>query len=67
MRLNRRVHAYSIPMRARFRGITQRTGLLFEGPAGWGEFCPFEEYDDDESVAWLACAVEAANEGWPRR
>ncbi|WP_434453383.1 o-succinylbenzoate synthase [Lentzea sp. E54] len=59
------MHAYSIPMRARFRGITQRTGLLFEGPAGWGEFCPFEEYDDDESAAWLACAVEAATEGWP--
>lgn len=65
MRLNRRVHVYSIPMRVRFRGITRRTGLLFEGPAGWGEFCPFEEYDDDEAMAWLACALEAANEGWP--
>lgn len=52
-------------MRTRFRGITQRTGLLFEGPAGWGEFCPFEEYDDDEAMAWLACALEAANDGWP--
>lgn len=65
MRLNRRVHVYSIPMRVRFRGITRRTGLLFEGTAGWGEFCPFEEYDDDEAMAWLACALEAANEGWP--
>lgn len=65
MRLNRAVHVYSIPMRVRFRGITQRTGLLFEGPAGWGEFCPFEEYDDAEAAAWLACALEAANEGWP--
>jgi O-succinylbenzoate synthase len=63
--LNRRVHVYSIPMRSRFRGITQRTGLLLEGPAGWGEFCPFEEYDDDESMPWLACALEAAFEGWP--
>ncbi|WP_090014848.1 o-succinylbenzoate synthase [Lentzea albidocapillata] len=59
------MHAYSIPMRVRFRGITQRTGLLFEGPAGWGEFCPFEEYDDAEAAAWLACALEAANDGWP--
>ncbi|MGW6935098.1 o-succinylbenzoate synthase [Lentzea sp. NPDC054927] len=59
------MHVYSIPLRSRFRGITQRTGLLFEGPAGWGEFCPFEEYDDDESMPWLACAIEAANEGWP--
>ncbi|MDX8143582.1 o-succinylbenzoate synthase [Lentzea sp. BCCO 10_0061] len=59
------MHVYSIPMRVRFRGITRRTGLLFEGTAGWGEFCPFEEYDDDEAMAWLACALEAANEGWP--
>ncbi|GLY52031.1 o-succinylbenzoate synthase [Lentzea sp. NBRC 102530] len=65
MRLNRGVHVYSIPMRTRFRGITARTGLLFEGPAGWGEFCPFEEYGDEEAQAWLACAVEAANVGWP--
>ncbi|MFD4673469.1 o-succinylbenzoate synthase [Lentzea sp. NPDC058450] len=59
------MHVYSIPMRARFRGITKRTGLLLEGPAGWGEFCPFEEYDDEEAKAWLACAVEAAHDGWP--
>jgi O-succinylbenzoate synthase len=52
-------------MRVRFRGITRRTGLLVEGPAGWGEFCPFEEYDDDEAAPWLACALEAANDGWP--
>ena len=57
--------AYSIPMRVRFRGITERTGLLLEGPAGWGEFCPFEEYDDEEAMPWLACALEAAHEGWP--
>jgi O-succinylbenzoate synthase len=59
------VLAYSIPMRVRFRGITERTGLLIEGPAGWGEFCPFEEYDDEESAPWLACALEAAFDGWP--
>ncbi|MFD5829198.1 o-succinylbenzoate synthase [Lentzea sp. NPDC060358] len=59
------MHVYSVPLRARFRGITRRTGLLVEGPAGWGEFCPFEEYGDDEAMAWLACAREAANDGWP--
>ncbi|WP_308283345.1 o-succinylbenzoate synthase [Pseudonocardia nigra] len=57
--------AYAIPMTARFRGITVREGLLLPGPAGWGEFCPFTEYDDTESVPWLAAAVEAAQEGWP--
>jgi len=56
---------YSIPMTTRFRGITTREGMLIEGVAGWGEFCPFTEYDDAESVPWLAAAVEAADVGWP--
>lgn len=57
--------AYAIPMTARFRGITVREGLLIEGPAGWGEFCPFAEYDDRVAASWLATAVEAAVLGWP--
>ncbi len=56
---------YSIPMRNRFRGITVREGVLLEGPAGWGEFCPFPDYSDDECAPWLACALEAAERGWP--
>lgn len=56
---------YAIPMTTRFRGITVREGILFEGPAGWGEFCPFREYDDGEAAAWLATAIEAATLGWP--
>jgi O-succinylbenzoate synthase len=56
---------YAIPMTTRFRGITVREGMLLHGPAGWGEFCPFAEYDDVESAPWLAAAVEAAEEGWP--
>jgi O-succinylbenzoate synthase len=47
---------YSIPLSTRFRGITVREGALIEGPAGWGEFCPFADYDDRESVPWLAAA-----------
>jgi O-succinylbenzoate synthase len=57
---------YAIPMATRFRGITIREGMLFEGPAGWGEFCPFREYDDREAAGWLATAIEAATAGWPR-
>jgi o-succinylbenzoate synthase len=49
----------------RFRGITLREGMLVEGPAGWGDFCPFPEYDDAEAAAWLAAAVEQATVGWP--
>ncbi|MDQ3579582.1 MAG: o-succinylbenzoate synthase [Actinomycetota bacterium] len=56
---------YSIPLRTRFRGITVRQGLLLRGDAGWGEFCPFDDYSDAESVPWLASAREAALEGWP--
>jgi O-succinylbenzoate synthase len=59
------VKVYAIPLRTRFRGITVREGVLVEGPAGWGEFCPFPEYDDRESAAWWAMAVEAAEIGWP--
>ncbi|WP_053206907.1 o-succinylbenzoate synthase [Jiangella muralis] len=51
---------YAIPLRTRFRGITVREGMLIEGPAGWGEFCPFADYDDAESVPWLLAAVEQA-------
>ena len=56
---------YAIPLRNRFRGITVREGMLLRGPAGWGEFCPFADYSDTESVPWLACALEASEVGWP--
>ncbi|SFP49591.1 O-succinylbenzoate synthase [Amycolatopsis arida] len=56
---------YAVPLRTRFRGITVREGMLVEGPAGWGEFCPFPEYADREAAAWLATAVEQCAEGWP--
>jgi o-succinylbenzoate synthase len=56
---------YSIPMTTRFRGITLREGMLVEGAAGWGEFCPFTEYRDTEALPWLAAALEAADQGWP--
>ena len=55
----------SLPMRVKFRGITERETLLFRGPAGWGEFCPFPEYGDAEASRWLAAAVEAAWQGFP--
>ncbi|MPZ87147.1 MAG: o-succinylbenzoate synthase [Nitriliruptorales bacterium] len=56
---------YALPMRARFRGITVREGMLLRGRAGWGEFCPFTDYDDRESASWLAAALEACAQGWP--
>jgi o-succinylbenzoate synthase len=58
-------HVFSIPMRTRFRGITVREGMLLRGPAGWGEFSPFHEYDARVAAPWLAAAREAAFDGWP--
>jgi O-succinylbenzoate synthase len=65
MRLRRERHVFSIPMTTRFRGITVREGMLFEGPAGWGEFSPFLEYAAAAAAPWLQCALEAADDGWP--
>ena len=56
---------YAIPLTERFRRVSVREGVLLRGPAGWGDFCPFAEYGDDEARAWLATAVEAATVGWP--
>jgi O-succinylbenzoate synthase len=56
---------YAIPLTERFRGIDVREGMLLRGPVGWGEFCPFVEYDDPTAAAWLATAVEACTVGWP--
>jgi O-succinylbenzoate synthase len=58
-------HVWSVPMRNRFRGLEVRDGVLVQGPAGWGEFSPFWDYDVAESRRWWACAHEAAVLGWP--
>ncbi len=47
-------------MRVRFRGITEREVALIDGPAGWGEFGAFLEYEPPEAAFWLAAAIEAA-------
>ena len=55
----------ALPMRNRFRGIDTREVALLRGPAGWGEFAPFTEYDDAESAWWLAAGLEQAWLGPP--
>ncbi|WP_375432405.1 o-succinylbenzoate synthase [uncultured Friedmanniella sp.] len=52
-------------MRTRFRGIDQRQGMVWRGPAGWAEWSPFLDYDGPELVPWWRAAVEAAEQGWP--
>jgi O-succinylbenzoate synthase len=59
------VITFAIGLKNKFRGITVREGMLFEGPAGWAEWSPFLDYDDSTCVAWLRAAYEAAYDGWP--
>ena len=59
------LQVWSIPMRMRFRGIDVREGVLVRGPAGWGEFSPFWDYDPAECVPWWRAAHEAAYDAWP--
>jgi len=56
---------YAIGLRTRFRGLDVRHGMLLEGPAGWAEFAPFDDYDIAACVPWWQAAVEAATVGWP--
>jgi O-succinylbenzoate synthase len=56
---------FDVAMRVRFRGQTRRQGVLLRGPAGWGEFSPFPDYDDATCARWLAAARESAYDGWP--
>ena len=56
----------ALPMKTKFRGISVREVALIKGSYGWGEFSPFLEYDDAESVPWLASAIEAATTPKPQ-
>lgn len=55
-----RLHVVALPMRVRFRGITVREVALIDGPAGWGEFGAFVEYEPPEAAHWLAAGLESA-------
>ena len=48
----------SIPLRTKFRGITERELLVFDGPNGFSEWAAFTEYSDEEAATWLAAAIE---------
>jgi O-succinylbenzoate synthase len=51
---------FRVPLTTRFRGVTERHGLLLHGPHGWGEWSPFDEYDDTVAAVWLDAALDAA-------
>jgi O-succinylbenzoate synthase len=54
------IQVVALPTKTDFRSIRVREVALFEGPAGWGEFSPFLEYDAKECVPWLVSGIEAA-------
>lgn len=54
---------YAADLRVEFRGLMRRTGVLLHGPAGWAEFSPFDNYDDQVASRWLEAALE--NAVWP--
>lgn len=56
---------FALPLRRRFRGTQVREGVLLRGPSGWGEFAPFDDYQDTAAALWLCSAVEAAFGEWP--
>jgi O-succinylbenzoate synthase len=55
----------SIPLRTKFRGLTERELLVFEGPNGWSEWAAFTEYEDEEAATWLQAAIEWGYETVP--
>jgi len=55
----------SIPLRTKFRGLTERELLVFEGPNGWSEWAAFTEYQDEEAATWLQAAIEWGFENLP--
>ena len=51
---------FSLTLREKFRGLTTREGVVFQGPAGWGEFSPFSNYTPHQDSLWLRAALESA-------
>jgi O-succinylbenzoate synthase len=54
------VDFFSLTLREKFRGLTTREGVVFQGPAGWGEFSPFPNYTTHQDSLWLRAALESA-------
>lgn len=55
----------SLPLVTKFRSVTEREMLIFEGPQGWAEWSPFVEYEPVEASTWLSSAISFAFEQQP--
>jgi len=61
---------FRVNLTTRFRGVTERSGVLIRGRSAdgvdaWGEYSPFPDYDAERSSRWWAAAMEAARGDWP--
>lgn len=59
----RQAWVFSIPMRVKFRGITVRDGLIFQGKAGMAEAAPFWNYGPEIAATWVQGAFDMAARG----
>ncbi|WP_082104371.1 o-succinylbenzoate synthase [Demequina soli] len=61
---------FRVALSTRFRGVTERHGVLIRGtgPDGrdaWGEYSPFDDYTPERANRWWEAAMEAARGEWP--
>lgn len=59
------IQVLSLPMRYRFRSVSERELILFQGSRRWAEWSPFIEYPDAVAARWLRAALECANSDLP--
>lgn len=57
---------FRVRLTTRFRGLTERSGVLIrgidsDGADAWGEFSPFADYNAEQRNRWWAAAIEAAH------
>ena len=57
--------AFRVPLTAAVGNVTERSGWLVEGSAGWGECSPLPSWSAAERAAAERAAIEAATEGFP--
>ena len=53
-------HPFEVHLKSDFGGVKTRPGLVFRGPAGYGEFAPFKHHSPEHAALWLQAAIEMA-------
>ncbi|WP_062383649.1 o-succinylbenzoate synthase [Demequina iriomotensis] len=61
---------FRVALSTRFRGVTERHGVLIrgtdqDGRDRWGEYSPFDDYTPERASRWWEAAMEAARGEWP--